>query len=266
MKENRNVWLIRFHALIRLMAVKWFSKYNIVISEYPKSGGSWFAEMLCDCLDSYSFRRNKGLRSMRHNILHGHYNYDSNYKNYIMVIRDGRDVMVSAYYHFLFSNSRNHGKMHQKIRKELDINDVENIRKNLPAFIEYMCRDKSGLIRHLNWNGLPEMILKGGQNMCVIKYENLLIQPEQELERTLSFLKQRANNSSIQRAIRKNSFTSLTNRNPGEQDIESFVRKGIAGDWKNHFTEEAVMVFKKYCGDALIDLGYERCDKWSSQI
>lgn len=42
----------------------------------------------------------------------------------------------------------------------------------------------------------------------------------------------------------------------------TFVRKGIAGDWRNYFSERNVSDFKAVAGDALIDLGYERDQKW----
>ncbi|MBI4530371.1 MAG: hypothetical protein HY709_02515 [Candidatus Latescibacteria bacterium] len=39
-------------------------------------------------------------------------------------------------------------------------------------------------------------------------------------------------------------------------------RKGVIGDWRNHFSEEHKRVFKELAGQLLIDLGYERDDDW----
>lgn len=39
-------------------------------------------------------------------------------------------------------------------------------------------------------------------------------------------------------------------------------RKGIIGDWKNHFTEEHKELFKKIAGQLLIEEGYEKDLKW----
>jgi hypothetical protein len=53
------------------------------------------------------------------------------------------------------------------------------------------------------------------------------------------------------------------------EDLESkgnFLRKGIAGDWKNAFTPEAARVFDAYAGDLLIELGYERDHSWVDQF
>jgi hypothetical protein len=39
-------------------------------------------------------------------------------------------------------------------------------------------------------------------------------------------------------------------------------RKGVIGDWKNHFDEELKDIFKKNVGHYLIDLGYEKDFSW----
>ena len=49
----------------------------------------------------------------------------------------------------------------------------------------------------------------------------------------------------------------MAKRNPGEENKHSFLRKGVAGDWKNHFSKEARQVFNKFAGRELIKLGYE---------
>ena len=39
-------------------------------------------------------------------------------------------------------------------------------------------------------------------------------------------------------------------------------RKGLIGDWKNHFTEEHKRLFKETAGEALIEMGYEKDYNW----
>jgi len=46
------------------------------------------------------------------------------------------------------------------------------------------------------------------------------------------------------------------------EDKKSFLRKGISGDWKTHFSLEAKQVFNYYAGDILIGLGYEKDGTW----
>jgi hypothetical protein len=40
------------------------------------------------------------------------------------------------------------------------------------------------------------------------------------------------------------------------------VRRGVVGDWRNHFTTKSLEFFKKKCGTELIELGYEKDMKW----
>ena len=42
---------------------------------------------------------------------------------------------------------------------------------------------------------------------------------------------------------------ALGGRTQGEEASSSFYRKGIAGDWKNHFSEEDRRVFKEEAGE-----------------
>lgn len=54
------------------------------------------------------------------------------------------------------------------------------------------------------------------------------------------------------RYIRENVFST---------DSSTF-RKGLIGDWKNHFTPEHVDAFKQEAGDWLVKMGYEEDDHW----
>ena len=74
---------------------------------------------------------------------------------------------------------------------------------------------------------------------------------------------------SIERAkfiVEDYSFAKTSGRKPNTEDKSSFLRKGIAGDWKNHFTREAAEVFDRYCGDALIAAGYEPDRTWIERL
>jgi hypothetical protein len=51
-------------------------------------------------------------------------------------------------------------------------------------------------------------------------------------------------------------------RKEGQTDEKSHYRKGVAGDWKNHFTPEHVAHFKQVYGDLAERLGYEASADW----
>ncbi len=65
------------------------------------------------------------------------------------------------------------------------------------------------------------------------------------------------NDTDIQAIIQENSFKNLSKgRMQGAENIQSHYRKGVAGDWKNYFTEGHTAYFEKSFGDILEKLGY----------
>lgn len=51
-------------------------------------------------------------------------------------------------------------------------------------------------------------------------------------------------------------------RKRGVSDENAHYRKGMPGDWRNHFTDVHKAYFKREYNDLLIKLGYEKDDKW----
>ena len=111
-----------------------------VVNEYPKSGGSWIGEMLSDAI-GVPFPRNR-LPVFKSSVLHGHMMSSWNMKNTLVVWRDGRDVLISKYFHDLFQNDRGRRKQVDKIRSELGFSDYNDIHKNLIPFMEYVYETK----------------------------------------------------------------------------------------------------------------------------
>jgi hypothetical protein len=58
------------------------------------------------------------------------------------------------------------------------------------------------------------------------------------------------------------SFERQSGRRSGEEDKKSFLRKGVVGDWKEQFSQEAREVFDRHAGRELILLGYEKNHEW----
>lgn len=112
----------------------------ILISEFPKSGGTWYAKMLAEILDIL-FPRNNLPVKFEKSILNGHVKYKTIYQKPIYIIRDERDVVVSAYYHFLFENEYNIPEFVNKNRMKLNFSDYNEIEHNLPTFMKYLYLD-----------------------------------------------------------------------------------------------------------------------------
>lgn len=69
--------------------------------------------------------------------------------------------------------------------------------------------------------------------------------------------------STLLELVYQNRFSKIAEgRSQGEEDVTSHYRKGIAGDWANYFTAEHRRVFKERYGDALLRLGYEKDLDW----
>ena len=55
----------------------------------------------------------------------------------------------------------------------------------------------------------------------------------------------------------------MAGRSAGDNDSPTAkARKGIAGDWKNYFTQADAKLFLKIAGKQLIETGYEANDDW----
>lgn len=61
-----------------------------------------------------------------------------------------------------------------------------------------------------------------------------------------------------------NRFEKYTGgRTSGKEDSKSHYRKGVGGDWINHFTPELVDAFKERYGELVLKLGYESDPGWT---
>ncbi len=228
-----------------------------LVTEYPKSGGSWVSQMLSDYLN-VPFPRNQ-FPKLQSSIMHGHYLYSPSMKNVFVILRDGRDIMVSYYYHCIFRNDMFNNQLVELTRRDLQFNDYDDIKSNLPKFIEYKFTHKKH--PRFTWSEFIDNWID--KKVSFVRYENLLQNPVEELRKAIYEVCEIEPEESLLRQItEKYSFKSLARRNPGEENKQSYLRKGIAGDWKNCFSKEARQIFNEFAGKELIKLGYEVDDCW----
>lgn len=228
-----------------------------IVTEYPKSGGSWFSQMISEYLN-IPFPRNQMPR-LRSSIMHGHYLYFPTMKNIIVIFRDGRDVLLSFYFHSFFENELFNHALVDQMRRELPFNDYNDVENNLPKFIRYKFTKKWP--PQFTWSQFVDSWLV--RDVATIKYEELLQNPVESFGSALEKLfDKKANYDFISKIVEKYSFRNMSKRNPGYENRSSFLRKGIAGDWKNYFSKEARELFDYYAGEQLIELGYEKDRSW----
>jgi hypothetical protein len=62
--------------------------------------------------------------------------------------------------------------------------------------------------------------------------------------------------------VEARTFEKLTGRKKGQEDRNTHLRKGVPGDWVNHFDSAHVRAFKDRYNDLLLKLGYEDTPNW----
>lgn len=63
--------------------------------------------------------------------------------------------------------------------------------------------------------------------------------------------------------VYRHRFANLADgRSPGQEDQHSHYRKGVAGDWVNHFEPVHIEYFKRNFNDVLLKLGYVETPDW----
>ena len=228
-----------------------------VVNEFPKSGGTWVGQMLGRAL-GVPFPRNR-LPVLRTSIMHGHYLSPLGIKNAVVVWRDGRDVMVSWYHQQLIPHEWNELQV-RRSRRELALENYEDVYKNLPAFIEYAFRRPHS--PRFSWADFVRR-WHGRKGAVHVRYEDLRTDTVGELRRIVLGLKgERLSQEEAAAIAEEFSFERQAGRRAGEENKESFLRKGVVGDWRTHFSPEARAAFDRYAGEELILLGYERDGAW----
>ena len=265
--DNRSKISIWGDALQRLIMINTASKILplYVVTEYPKSGGTWITQVLAECLN-VPFPRNCRPK-WESSMMHGHMQYSPLMSNVIVVVRDGRDCMVSWYFHTLFQNDKNSPILVEKMRKALRFNDIDDVNNNLPKFIEYIFeKDKSSFSPYkFTWT---QFMQNWNKHDCLtIKYEDMLTDGVAEISRLLVGLGHTdISHSLIEEIVKKFSFSNQVKRKSGEENKESFLRKGQAGDWINKFNHSSAEIFDHYAGKELIQLGYELDNTWVERV
>jgi sulfotransferase family protein len=89
-----------------------------------------------------------------------------------------------------------------------------------------------------------------------IRYEDLARDTEGILAGLFEFLGVEVDPSVLAHCRTEASFAKRTGRNPGEENRQSFFRKGMAGDWRNHLSDEQNALFRERAGDWLDRFDY----------
>ena len=158
---------------------------------------------------------------------------------FIHIIRDGRDTAVSLW-HF---------------------NMKLNIGKNLATYGNF-----SGFAKFFanSWNDRISTTRQvatglGNHRYIEVRYEDLLDKPQESLSKLFDFLGVGHSSAILNHCLEATRFDKLSEgRQQGNEDPESFYRKGIAGDWRNVFKPEDNDYFYSHAGELMESLGYSK--------
>lgn len=90
----------------------------------------------------------------------------------------------------------------------------------------------------------------------LVKYETLLSDTANTLHGIFAFLDVDLDMDTVEDICREHAFESEIRRDPNLSGV-SANRKGIVGDWREHFTDEILSMFESNAGEALRAAGYD---------
>lgn len=229
----------------------------VVVSEFPKSGGSWIVSMLgkalgLPCRDIYMQPGFDLFDYSQHPwylgvdvpdfppqcVIKSHEPPDSPAISFdvtqVHLVRDGRDVVVSKYF----------------FERDFCVQNgiIDAFDQTFESFVERESRKWGEYVS--SWLAQPDVL--------TIRYESFLADPVGELGALVTALTGEPLDEDtlvdvVARFTRDRFSASLA----ATFKHNTFVRKGVKGDWVNHFGESDVQAFEEGAGNVLRRLGYE---------
>lgn len=165
---------------------------------------------------------------------------------YLIMYRDLRDVAVSHVFYV----------QRTPWHPEQPEYDALSIEEGLRHFGETLLPEFVAWIRSWHANRDP------GKSL-VVRYEDLLADTTATFREVARLFDLPDDPDTIESIVEAHRFENLSGgRDPGDDEEDSFFRKGVSGDWKNHFTPELKALYKEKAGAALIEFGYEPDLDW----
>jgi len=265
---------------------------NVFVTGYPRSGTCWMAWLISDILDSPIDKKESPLayedvgRKGPHRIRHQHYvsirggqdelvggdlflNLDRMGDNKLIhMIRDPRDISISQMYWWHKGNLMDAivymgGEGHQWISGKS---------------IEQIFVDTKLVVKHewlkLGWSAYVSSWEDCTMEHSTVRYEELLCDPKRCMMELMVELGFCVSEEQIAQAIARQAFdikrkqikNTLHLRPLGEKLNLTNLRKGISGDWKNHYNQQHAELAQEIFGNMMLKLGYVENEEWWKEI
>ena len=171
----------------------------------------------------------------------------------VHVVRDPRDVLVSAYFSHRHSHPTDGWPELAEFRPYLQSVSLES---GLLLELDFC----SGVMTNMmSWPRQADGILS-------YRFEDLIEDNRAGFRRILGHLDlvDKISMEDLDAIIDRWSFKKVSGgREPGETDSQHHYRKGVAGDWRHHFTPAVCWAFRRRYNELLLKLGYEENEEWS---
>ncbi|MBN1305131.1 MAG: sulfotransferase [Anaerolineales bacterium] len=181
----------------------------------------------------------------------------------IYIVRDGRDVIISERFRSFVEES--------KFLTAVDKRIIADLRKEQASFADgrrsiftetFIRRTAQGWVENLTESEKEGKRLFG-ENYYQLRYEDLLETPFEEMKKFWQFLGVDIH-PTLEEAIAKEMSSNPDKewQKRRNEDIASFLPKGIAGNWMRLFSGQEKALFKQIAGEMLVKWGYEDSVDW----
>lgn len=155
---------------------------------------------------------------------------------FVYVVRDVRDVIVSGWFF------------------NLNVNPSQTLEK-YSSIHDYAIHVSASWRRQVSEQLSTRLIL--GERFHELRYEDIVENPFAALRGIFEHLSVDSSEQVIARVADATRFKRFSGgRDEGDENRQSFYRKGVVGDWRNHFTDETEAIVRSECGALLKSLGY----------
>ncbi|MCI0519655.1 MAG: sulfotransferase domain-containing protein [Chloroflexi bacterium] len=167
----------------------------------------------------------------------------------IFVYRDPRDMIIS---HIFYATQMHKGHWMRRYYTEV----LQTMEQRIDAAIQGVDEPGSELTdirrRYLGYLGWLEQ-----PGVLSLRFEDLILQRRAAFGRILDYLEERGAPIQAQRETALDIMeAAIAPKKSGT------FRKGQPGNWREHFTEGNIALFKEKTGDLLVRLGYEQDGAW----
>lgn len=250
-------------------------KNKVLVIGYPKSGCTWLtrltAELIgCPVAGFWNEPNNKEIaiegidRKSDYECYKAHHPFRMLQKTFheaakeiIYIVRDPRDVAVSAFHYF--GNPAKFPHLKQKLRlMKLDfIYEWFRETRRPTTIVDALIHGTvESAWLEVCWSNHVKPYLDS--DILVVRYEDLLDDPVHEAQRILDSLQLSRSWNQIETAVKKQSFHEKKRQfAENNQTVKAaFLRKGTTGQWKDELTKRQIQKIERAFGDVMRRLGY----------